>query len=381
MTDRKPTIAILTNYPLDHASFTGGVETATAGLLEGLGKYAEEIDIHVVTLARGIDREKIERRNGISFHFGPIYDHWYSRPHFFSNVLCARSILLRLSADLVHCQDNMGLAVAALTAGCRKRIFTVHGVKSVEASVWKGPEYWSHKFDALLESVIRRRYNDVIAVSPYVHQFLHRGVRIHDVANPVGRIFFETSHMDASASSVLFVGSLTRLKRPFDLIKAFAQVVQLKRDASLCLVGPVEDRKYQKEMESYIQKKKLSKVSFRGSLSQTEVAQLMAGSTVLVLPSVHENTPMVIAEAMAVGLPVVASAVGGIPMMIDDDVTGFLFEAGNIETLAQTLNRVLSDEALRLRVSRNARHMASSLYSPEAVADATMSIYREKLSE
>ena len=88
---------------------------------------------------------------------------------------------------------------------------------------------------------------------------------------------------------------------------------------------------------------------------------------------------MVIAEAMASGLPVIASRVGGVPAMVRDGVDGLLFDCGNINQLADHINKVFDDDTLRGTLSRNGREKACAAYSVDAVARATVDVYRKML--
>lgn len=376
---KKPTVAILTNYPYDGASFSGGVETASAGLLEGLAPYAGEFDFHIMALSRDVHDHVREKRNGMTFHFLAIPSAWYARPHLVPNILNARAELKKLQPDLIHCQDTMALAMGAMSVQNTKKLFTVHGIKSVESRVWQGPEYWSHQMDAMLERWARQHFDEVITISPYVDRFLPAHVRKHHVPNPVRKLFFEQPQSGSNGNHVLVVGVLTRLKRPLDVLQAFAILKRQDADARLTLVGEAEDTEYYREMRHFVERQRLSDVEFAGRRSPEEIAVLMRRASVLVLASVQENSPMVIAEAMASGLPVLASRVGGVPMMVEDGVDGMLFDCGNVEQLATMLRAMLRDAALRGKLSRNGRAKALRNYSSESVGAATVNIYRNVL--
>jgi glycosyltransferase involved in cell wall biosynthesis len=371
-------VAILTNYPFDGRTFTGGVETATAGLLEGLAAFSEQFDFHVIALSRDVRAHSVERRDGITFHFLAIPP---VRPHVIPNIINARTTVRRLNADLVHCQDNMALAVGAVLARPARKLFTIHGIKGMEAMLWEGPEYWSHSMDAILERWVRKQFDEVITISPYVDRFLPIEVKKYHVPNPVRRIFFENPRTDSGDKHVLFVGAFTRLKRPMDLLEAFAAVKEQHVDATLTLAGPEEDRQYVKEMKRVTAERKIRDVRFVGPQSPEQIARLMRAATVLVLPSAQENSPMVVAEAMASGLPVIASRVGGVPHMITDGVDGLLFECGNVMELSRHLLRMLESSHLRHDLACKARQKALSMFSSDAVAAATVEVYRTLLGK
>jgi glycosyltransferase involved in cell wall biosynthesis len=105
-------------------------------------------------------------------------------------------------------------------------------------------------------------------------------------------------------------------------------------------------------------------------------ARFLRGIDVLVLPSHTEGTPNSIAEAMAQGLPVVASAVGGIPDMLGEDA-GLLVRAGDAAALADAMVRLARDAGLRERMGRAARARYERLYSPQAVLPLLLQTYDE----
>jgi len=96
-------------------------------------------------------------------------------------------------------------------------------------------------------------------------------------------------------------------------------------------------------------------VTFTGALPRADLLRAMAEAAVVVVPSRDEAFGLVNIEAMAMGTPVVASRVGGIPEIVRDGVDGLLFEPGNAEELAERLMRLLKDEELRADMGRNAR--------------------------
>ena len=230
--------------------------------------------------------------------------------------------------------------------------------------------------DSQLERWVRRQFDEVVTISPYVDRFLPLHVRKHHIANPVRGLFFENPQNGLDAQRVLFVGVLTRLKRPLDVIRAFGKLKERYPAAVLSIIGEAEDEIYAAEMKEYIARTGITGVEFLGPRTQQDVAAFMRRSTVLVLASVQENSPMAIAEAMASGLPVIASNVGGVPMMIADGVDGLMFECGNIDLLTECMSRLFNENNLRSVLSRNGRQRALQTYSSRAVAGATVNLYR-----
>jgi len=121
-------------------------------------------------------------------------------------------------------------------------------------------------------------------------------------------------------------------------------------------------------------------VTFTGALPRTEVIRAYKSADVFVLPSLFEPFGIVLLEAMAAGLPVVASRVGGIPEVVEDGRTGFLVPPGDPEALAQALERLFSDRELRRDMGREGR-LTASRYSWDRITTEVVAVYREAIEE
>lgn len=148
------------------------------------------------------------------------------------------------------------------------------------------------------------------------------------------------------------------------------------------LAGEVSDKKYMSELQEEIKCLSITEhVEFQGRISQSALMQELAAATVFVLPSYQENAPMVIAEAMAVGVPVIASRLCGIPDMVQDGRTGYLIEPDDIEDIANKIVSLLSDDRLRAKMGDAAKEVAYETYHAAAIAEATLDIYGDIIRE
>lgn len=149
---------------------------------------------------------------------------------------------------------------------------------------------------------------------------------------------------------LITVGRLVPLKRTADVILVIARM----EDVRLIVVGDGPQAQY---LEALVGEQALTdRVLLLGRLSQDRVWSLLARyADVLILNSIHESLPHVILEAAYLGVPVVATAVGGIPELLEDEKTGLLISPDSPDGLLTALRRLQGDSALRLRLSRNAR--------------------------
>jgi starch synthase len=120
-------------------------------------------------------------------------------------------------------------------------------------------------------------------------------------------------------------------------------------------------------------------VKFLGVKPRGELVELYQQASVVAVPSVWDNSPNVIYEAMACGTPVVASRVGGIPELVDDGVTGLLVPPGDADALADAIVALLGDPARRAQMGEHARERAVEEYSVDKIVTRTVGFYEYML--
>ncbi|MBI2842860.1 MAG: glycosyltransferase family 4 protein [Armatimonadetes bacterium] len=120
----------------------------------------------------------------------------------------------------------------------------------------------------------------------------------------------------------------------------------------------------------------LGKVKFVGFQSGPDLANLIRGSRFVVLPAEwYENCPMVILEALSAGKPVIASRIGGIPELVDDQVDGLLFEPGDAAALAESMRKLITNPSLATDMGRNGRAKMEKRFSIELYMDSLVRVY------
>lgn len=122
------------------------------------------------------------------------------------------------------------------------------------------------------------------------------------------------------------------------------------------------------------------KIRVLGRLEEEEMKRAYLSAHVCVCPSAMENSPNSVAEAQLLGVPVVASRTGGIPSVVEDGVSGLLFEKGNAEELAERILRIFSSDEEAQRLSDGERKAAAKTYDGEANFRRLLQIYEEILA-
>jgi len=209
---------------------------------------------------------------------------------------------------------------------------------------------------ALSEGSLKYFYRVLVAVSESTRRDLveRLGVsadRVWVVPNGVDLGFYRPVCGKFCVPTVLWVGRVKRYKRVDDVLRAFRVVARELPDARLIVVG-VGD--YLPVLKRLRERLGLSNVVFAGRVSEEEKVRLMGGSWVVVSASFVEGWGLTVTEAAACGTPAVAYGVGGLRDSVVDGVTGLLAEDGNVGDLACKIVRVLTDDGLRKKLSRNA---------------------------
>lgn len=106
----------------------------------------------------------------------------------------------------------------------------------------------------------------------------------------------------------------------------------------------------------------------------------IAHSDVLLMPSLHEGLPYTLLEAMAFGIPIIASRVGGLAEVLQDNITALLVPAGDSMALSQAVAKLHANPDLRYQLGENAQRLQQAQYSLEAMTKRYLNVYRETLS-
>lgn len=170
---------------------------------------------------------------------------------------------------------------------------------------------------------------------------------------------------------ILVVGRFAPPKRHDLVLRAFADVQGRFPGSELWFVGDGDDRPAAERLAA--------ELGVQGSTRflgvREDVPELLAHAACVVLASDYEGCPLSVIEAMAAGVPVVATSVGGVPEVVRDGVTGILAEPGSPDGLARGLAEVLGDERRAADLGRAGRELAHERFSREQMAAATAQIY------
>lgn len=164
---------------------------------------------------------------------------------------------------------------------------------------------------------------------------------------------------DRARSRLVWVRAFHEMYDPVLAVDVLARVAARHPDVRLAMIGPDKDGSRARVESRARQLGVLDRLDLPGAVSRVEVADRLGAADVFVNTTRVDNTPLSVIEAMASGLCVVSTSVGGIPHLVRDGETGILVPPGDAAAMADGIDRVLREPALAARLSRGARAFAT----------------------
>ena len=259
-------------------------------------------------------------------------------------------ILRQEKPDVVHTHlDVIKYAVAAARlCGIRRCVHTVHNVAHEEAE---------GRLQQIINTVyFRLGWSVPVALSPEVRKTIVSFYGLKEAVVPMifngidlSKCLPKTDHALAEPAVLLHIGRFNQQKNHRGILEAFAQVLKSHPGCRLELIGEGDLRQETENLAETLGIRE--KVVFLSN--QTNVYPFLQKGDIFLMPSRFEGMPMTIIEAMGTGLPIVASAVGGVPDMLEDRVSGMLVPC-QPEATAQAVLQLLKQDDLRKTLGTNA---------------------------
>ena len=365
-------------FPEDPKIIRGGVESVAYCLTEGL-RSLSEFEIHLISPSSK-HKPRIEQRDGMTLH-------WLQAdklPGFVSYWTTLRKAIHRclseIQPDVTHFQG-----IGGWTLGYNAPyVFTIHGIAERDILFQGGPLLSLRRNTvAFIERQGRKRSPHTILISPYVAQALGNqlgGTQWH-IDNPVTDDFFKVQRT-CKDLRILYVGRISERKNVIGLLQSFSKLLRHELSAQLVLAGDADDPTYRVRCTECVQELKLDHhVQFLGNIDRPALLDELSRSTCLILVSKQETAPMIVMEAMAASVPVVASNICGLPYMIEDGKTGYLVDPCDEAQIVDRLLKLLSNPALSAQMGEAAREVAYERFHANVIAQKTLAVYREALGQ
>lgn len=372
-------VVLFSRYPRFFDLPKGGVESVTVILARALARRAD-LDVHLMTLEKGLFEEMVEEDGKVTIH-RMVASSWPQVVDIHAGPGRRRLLnkIRQLKPDLVHSHETFGLAMRHLEI---PHVFTVHGFDhanipaegrtfaGIRSLVWKYAEYRG-----------LGRQKAIISISPYVRKMIEKyasRAAIYDIDNPVDDRYFDihAENHDSTENRVLILGWINERKNTLGAVRAMAHAIQSGADGTLVVAGEAKNTSYYDIIIQEISRLDIrDHVEFLGHISRDQLNEELRRTRILLLPSLQENAPMAIAEAMAASIPVVTSNRCGMPYMVDNGESGYLVDPLDSIQIGERLKELLLCPELCRRMGAKGRQIALARFHPDVVAAKTWKVY------
>jgi glycosyltransferase involved in cell wall biosynthesis len=349
---------------------------------------ASGIELHIVTVSKRVERDDEFTSGGIHFHFLKIPALPRAALGYQVDRRRMTACLRRIQPAIVHgfgTESSFGYtAVSApfpsvlMIQGIIARITQARGSGGFARQL-------GERVSLAVERTTVRRARHVVCETSFAADFvreLNPRAVVHIIRTPIRDEWFEiVRRIDRAAPEILFVGWALPEKGIDVLVAAFSKVVAECPGAVLHVVGPYEGTYFERILEPEVARLGLAdRVVFHGQQPAAIVAERVSRAALLALPTRMDTAPNVLAEARAAGVPVVASAVGGIPELIEDGVDGVLVPDGSAAALASAIVTLLRDPVSAAAIGERGRDRVRRDHRASVQVPKLLGVYRDVLA-
>ncbi len=383
-------ILMVTSIPENLDNITGGVESVTVNLLQGFSDL--DVEFNVISFRLEVKKPSVvEFSPNIKIFYYPF--RYIKSIKLFLFLFASLTIKKQAEAwlpDIIHLQGNGSSLLQLARLKNKNVIITPHADQKGEYKNLTGlKKRMKQKISIFIDHIALRKFNNFIFISEYLRNSLNNNkllneVKFQDVIfNPVNSNFFKVKDNELkNRLNIFYVGQISKRKGLIDLIKAIGELKKKGIVYNLNVAGDFSDSLYKEVILSGIKENGLgSQVNFYGWLSQNKIVGLMENNGIFVLPSNQESLPVSIIESMSGGRIVIATEVGGIPEIIRNGETGFLYKKNDIKQLVDILEALYNNPSSYEIVSRNARKYAENNFSSLIVAKKTKDFYSKIVNQ
>lgn len=381
-------VVMIGAFPEDLAHINGGVQASVIGLSRVLKQRSEIRSITGISLPTKATKNRSVTHaslDGISVTYLTTPFGWLAS----SSVHLPRILrcVARLTNPIVHVHGTGLLQCALLTLLRLKNtphVWTLHGIAEKELlqkfrSNRTATHFARYLFYRGIERVSLCVANQVIVDTPYVREALPPSAKITVI--PQGIFCDEFTKAAARAQPlILSLGAINPRKGHHLTIDAFTLLRTHIPDAQLVIAGALTRTEYHQQLLQQIAALGLHDcVSLRVNLPRLEILELFTHARLVALHSQEESQGIALCEALAAGIPVVATRVGGIPYVVTEGADGLLVDYGDAAAFAEAMQRLLTDATLYDHMAAHARSNAQR-FDWNGIAAKVAGIYSSALS-
>lgn len=350
--------------------------TAPEALMQGFAKMPD-VEVHVLSCAQRAMPSPVKLAENIFFHSLVVPKIGWLRTGYLGCVRAVRRSLREIGPDIVHGQGTERECALSAAFSGYPNVITIHGNMRLVARLNRARPFTFQWLAARLERFTIPRSDGVVCITNYTRDAVASLARkTWLLPNAVDGSFFALKHAPSPTARILCIANVDSRKNQNALIRA---VDTLQPPGKLELVffgGATRGNPYVEQFFRLLEKRPWCR--YEGFAGRQVIREYMATAAGVILPSLEDNCPMAVLEAMAAGVPIAAARVGGVPDLIRSGETGLLFDPRSEEALAGAMTFLLGPPppAMVARAQAEARKR----FYPTVIAAHHLEIYREVLS-
>lgn len=358
----------------DYANPTPCFGTAPEALLQGFAALPE-IEVHVVCCTQQPMQSPEKLADNIWFHSLLVPKFGWMRTSYQGCIRAVRKKMRDIRPDIVHGQGTeRECALSAVFSGF-PNVLTIHGNMRLIAKV---NQAWPFSFEwlaARLERFTLPRASGIVCITAYTQRAVESLARATWVIpNAVDGAFFAIEPRPVLPREIVCVGNISTRKNQVRLIQALQPLAEREKFELIFYGGAVREDPYVREFFQLAEKKPWCR--FAGFADRAGLRAALGRATMLVLPSLEDNCPMSVLEAMAAGVPVAAAGVGGVPELIKDQTEGVLFDPNETESIAGAVASILLHEDISAKLAAAGKEKALTCFHPKTIARRHVEVYQ-----
>jgi glycosyltransferase involved in cell wall biosynthesis len=376
-------IAILTTDAREHAKDYGNpvpyFGTAPEALLQGFAQLPE-VEAHVISCIRAPMKSPEKLASNIYFHSLLVPKIGWIRTAYQGCIRATRKKLREIQPDIVHGQGTeLDSGIASVFSGY-PNVLTIHGNMRLIAKVNREKPFSFNWLAARLEAFTIPRSGGVVCITNYTQEAVRDlAQRTWVVPNAVDESFFGINAQPppGKVPQVLCVGHICLRKNQNAFIRALDSLAERRKFELIFLGSNVPRDGYDDEFLQLVRAR--SWCVYGGLADRKKLKECLREATAVTLPSLEDNCPMAVLEAMAAGVPVMAAKVGGVPDLIQEGVTGVFCDPTDASSMSGALEKILANNSAARDLARRAKEEALARFHPKVVASQHVRIYEKVL--
>jgi len=388
--------------PVPPGDKAAGVEGYIYQLTEHLGQLGCQVS--VIDIKGGVQQKQKRQKSSAKFYevWHPLLRNSYNfpfLPRFFNYLLLMLRLLLfalpaslvlnrllgREKIEVIHAYSSLP-ALAAMIVNKLRRSPAVT-IYTPQTAFGMGKLSWRRRLPALPEIFTIKWADYIVALAPAVKSWLvsefnldptkitpiYVGTALDEVKQ-----FLSGKAACHQSNTVLCVGGISSRKNQLSAVKAIPQVIAAFPEVKFVFAGPISEAKYFNSIQRFIAENNLSPwVEIKGEVTKQELYNLYSEAILFLFPTTAEVQPTVLMEAVAFGLPVIASTIEPIVDVVSqEEGSAILVGPYDVDGMAAAIIRLLEDSSLRQSISQRARQLAQR-FSYEYIAAQTLALYNE----